>query len=243
MKKIIKAVLGEKLYKVFAKALITNRIQQTVKRLKEIRHQFNAEDAVSFLMHRAAKEVRPWQIYSEIQGLARVIEEKKPKTVLEIGTADGGTLLLTSCLADPEALMISIDLQDGQFGGGYPEWKRKLYQSFAKEKQQIILIQDDSHLPSIFEQLKHLLNGKTIDYLFIDGDHTYEGVKQDFEMYSPLVGKGGFIAFHDIAADHGTPKTHFVHEFWNEIKSNYRYQEFVDNPGQSKCGIGVLFVD
>jgi hypothetical protein len=34
--------------------------------------------------------------------------------------------------------------------------------------------------------------------LFIDGDHTYEGVRRDFEMYSPLVRKGGIIAFHDI---------------------------------------------
>jgi hypothetical protein len=33
--------------------------------------------------------------------------------------------------------------------------------------------------------------------LFIDGDHRYEGVRRDFEMYSPLVGAGGLIAFHD----------------------------------------------
>jgi len=36
------------------------------------------------------------------------------------------------------------------------------------------------------------------DFLFIDGDHTYEGVEGDFEMYSPLVRRGGIIAFHDI---------------------------------------------
>jgi len=42
------------------------------------------------------------------------------------------------------------------------------------------------------------LNGEPLDFLFIDGDHTYEGVKRDFEMYSPLVRNGGIIAFHDI---------------------------------------------
>jgi hypothetical protein len=30
-----------------------------------------------------------------------------------------------------------------------------------------------------------------VDFLFIDGDHTYEGVKKDFEMYSPLVRREG----------------------------------------------------
>jgi predicted O-methyltransferase YrrM len=39
---------------------------------------------------------------------------------------------------------------------------------------------------------------KRLDFLFIDGDHTYEGVKQDFEMYTPLVRKGGLVAMHDI---------------------------------------------
>lgn len=37
-----------------------------------------------------------------------------------------------------------------------------------------------------------------MDFLFIDGDHAYEGVKADFEMYSPLVRKGGLVALHDI---------------------------------------------
>jgi predicted O-methyltransferase YrrM len=43
-----------------------------------------------------------------------------------------------------------------------------------------------------------VLNEQNLDFLFIDGDHTYKGVKEDFEMYSPLVRKGGVIAFHDI---------------------------------------------
>jgi predicted O-methyltransferase YrrM len=43
-----------------------------------------------------------------------------------------------------------------------------------------------------------LLKGSEGDFLFIDGDHTYQGVKQDFQMYSPLVKKGGIVAFHDI---------------------------------------------
>jgi hypothetical protein len=36
-----------------------------------------------------------------------------------------------------------------------------------------------------------------IDYLHIDGDHSYEGVKKDFELYSSIMSKNGIITIHD----------------------------------------------
>jgi hypothetical protein len=36
-----------------------------------------------------------------------------------------------------------------------------------------------------------------IDYLHIDGDHSYEGVKNDFELYSTIVSENGIITIHD----------------------------------------------
>ena len=36
-----------------------------------------------------------------------------------------------------------------------------------------------------------------ISFLYIDGDHTYEGVKSDFELWEPKVKIGGTIGFHD----------------------------------------------
>jgi len=50
--------------------------------------------------------------------------------------------------------------------------------------------------------------------LFPDGDHSYEGVKRDFEMYSPLVRPGGIIAFHDTVFMDG------VRRFWAELKAS-----------------------
>ncbi|MEO0196406.1 MAG: class I SAM-dependent methyltransferase [candidate division WOR-3 bacterium] len=46
-----------------------------------------------------------------------------------------------------------------------------------------------------------MLGNSKLDFLFIEGNHSYEGVKMDFEMYFPLVRKGGIIAFHDIVKD------------------------------------------
>jgi predicted O-methyltransferase YrrM len=37
-----------------------------------------------------------------------------------------------------------------------------------------------------------------IDFLFIDGNHDYEAVLQDYEQWSPLLKTGGTIAFHDV---------------------------------------------
>jgi predicted O-methyltransferase YrrM len=88
-----------------------------------------------------------------------------------------------------------------------------------------------------------------LDFLFIDGDHSYEGVKKDFEIYSSLVRKGGIIAFHDIVPDYytrygiRTPSyTGGVPKFWNEIKYNYRYIEIIEDPNQDGYGIGVLYL-
>jgi len=39
--------------------------------------------------------------------------------------------------------------------------------------------------------------GDPIRLLFIDADHSYEGVRSDFELWSPLVADGGVIVFHD----------------------------------------------
>lgn len=152
--------------------------------------------------------------------------------------------MLTWCLAaDDNATLISLDLPDGPFGGGYPDWKSRLYRSFAKPGQTIHLIRGDSHSASIHQQVVRILDGRKVNYLFIDGDHTYEGVKQDFETYSKLVDPHGLIAFHDIAPDRAKVPNHFVSVFWNEVKGRYAHEEFIRNPEQSKWGLGLISLD
>jgi len=79
-----------------------------------------------------------------------------------------------------------------------------------------------------------------LDFLFIDGDHSYEGVKKDFEMYSPLVKKEGIIAFHDIAPNGISELTGGVPRFWKEIEKKNCHQEIINNQNQEGFGIGVL---
>ncbi len=182
--------------------------------------------------------IRPMQIKEEFIEFLKIFQELNPKYILEIGTANGGTLFCFCKLARDDATIISIDLPGGSFGGGYPEWKIPLYQAFTKENQKLYLLRKDSHREETLEEVKKNLNGNQLDFLFIDGDHSYEGVKKDFEMYSPLVGKGGIIAFHDIVNNDPTRSDIQVPRFWMEIKDNYLYKEIILD--KLNYGIGIL---
>jgi hypothetical protein len=76
--------------------------------------------------------------------------------------------------------------------------------------------------------------------MLIDGDHTYAGVKQDFEMYSPFVREGGIVAFHDLVK-HPVETGCEVESFWKEVRLSHRYEEFIEDPQQGWGGIGVLY--
>ena len=160
---------------------------------------------------------------------------------MEIGTADGGTLFMLSRVADPAALLVSLDLPGGKFGGGYPKWKTKLFREMRLPAQRIELLRADSHEPGSLARVRELLGGRPLDLLFIDGDHTYAGVKQDFEMYGPLVRPGGLIGFHDINEHPDRSFGGDVPRFWEELKATRDVEEFIENPGQG-YGIGVLRV-
>jgi predicted O-methyltransferase YrrM len=183
--------------------------------------------------------IRPIQVRFEILSLLGLVRELQPRTVLELGTARGGTLFLWTRVIPSDAHLVSIDLPGGRFGDGYVAWRAPVYRSFALGQQHIDLLRGDSHSESIFEQTRKLLGAKLVDYLYIDAGHTYNDVKQDFQMYSRLVAPGGLIAFHDIAV-HPPSKGCEVHRFWSEIKSQYNSGEFIEDLSQGWAGIGYL---
>jgi predicted O-methyltransferase YrrM len=158
--------------------------------------------------------------------------------VVEIGTAKGGTLYIWARTNPQAELIVSIDLPGGLFGGGYDKRRVRLYKEFTYDRlaTRMECLRCDSHAASSLEQLKAILAGRAIDFLYIDGDHAYDGVKMDFQIYAPLVRKGGLVAFHDIVT---TGNGHDVCLFWNEVKARYPHEEFVQNRSGS-MGIGVL---
>jgi hypothetical protein len=53
-----------------------------------------------------------------------------------------------------------------------------------------------------------LFQDEHFDFIFIDGDHTYDAVSQDFELYLPKVKKGGLVFMHDSRMNRGGANFH-----------------------------------
>ena len=201
-------------------------------------HGASPAGVVDFSFKAAGGLIYPGQVRSEIIQLGELIRQRKPRVVVEIGTANGGTLSTWCALADPKAVIVSIDLPGGIHGGGYPYWKTFIYRHFAQPGQSLHLLRADSHQPGTRDNLKTILPPEGIDFLFIDGDHTYNGVKIDFELYLPLVRRGGLVVLHDICVHPPEMDCH-VDRFWNEIRSRYKTWEYIEDPNQGGWGIGV----
>jgi len=200
----------------------------------ELIHEFTEK----YVGHGYYASLHSHQVRSEIIALGKLIQDFHPRRILEIGTKKGGTLFLWSRSNIDASLIMSVDLPGGLFGGGYTTERRKLYKEFIYDRPDSImhLLQANSHDESTYMKVQEILNNNFLDFIFIDGDHTYEGVKQDFLMYSKLV-KNGIIAFHDIAhhsEDCG------VDQLWSELKLTYKTQEFIET--NSNKGIGVVFL-
>lgn len=184
------------------------------------------------------KVIRPLQMRSELLELARLVEQARPNTVLEIGTFRGGTLFVFARLAALGATIVSLDLPISPMGKLYRAAQAPLFHTFTRPDQQLHLLRADSHLPETADRVARILDGRPLDFLFIDGDHSYDGVKADYELHSRLVRPGGMIAFHDIrlAAPAG------VTTLWNAVKSAHRHVELVAHDSQNEMGIGVIWM-
>jgi predicted O-methyltransferase YrrM len=185
----------------------------------------------------AAQKIR------ELTELIALVGDRLPRTVLEIGTDLGGSLYVWCRLADPAATIISIDLPGGRFGRRDAVGAASHLVSYAGAGQQLHLLHLDSHDSATRAEVEQILAGRGIDLLMIDGDHTYDGVKADFDLYSPLVAAGGLIVLHDILPNALSPACE-VERFWNELRLEHRAREIVDrydDRGRGMWGgIGVI---
>ena len=233
--------------KLLYDVLSTPHCSYSMKKLKQLENRLQTPQsrfAIPFIFRGKGhfKSISCMQNPYEIEDLFNIVRRAQPRRVLEIGTARGGALYLWTQAASPDSLIISVDLPDGEFGGGYPACRIPFYQSFARQSQELRLVRADSHAVETLRIVKDAFAGQQIDFLFVDGDHTYEGVKQDFELYGPLVRPGGIIAFHDILPRPDIPEIQ-VDRFWKEIRDRFPTEELLgpDNSGR-KIGSGVLHV-
>lgn len=206
---------------------------------------------INNLVDRALQQIIAIQNRYELTEYLKIVQEKKPRVIVEIGTARGGMLYCFCQLAAPDAIVVSIDLPGAPNCGGQTPIERQFYSTFAGPEQKIHFIPSNSHFHATKQMLKGILGHRKADLLFIDGDHSYGGVKIDYEMYAEVLAPDGLLTFHDIRLrpEHWGPGNE-VGVFWDEIASGHEVTEIVDPEGVCRpnrpegvdpCwGIGIL---
>lgn len=221
--------LTRKIRKPFNRFFAVRRLRQFHERPRTL------EEIVRWAMNFGSSgyyRVRTSQMPSEILSLARAVAELKPEIILEIGTARGGTLLIWSQLASKQ--VITCDIED-------LSEKEAFLTSFPPPGSscRVTLLRGDSHKSAFKDRVARQLDGKKADFLFIDGDHTKDGVTADYTMYREFVRPGGIIAFHDIMEAQPYP-TNQVYGLWKGLREKFPSEEFIQDPSQIGFGIGII---
>lgn len=178
--------------------------------------------------------VKTMQIPQEITALAKAVSDLKPKTILEIGTSRAGTLLIWASIASER--VITCDIQEMHVQEEFLKSLKPL-----NSNCEITPLSGNSHSSAFKQKVIETLAGNPVDFLFIDGDHTAEGVTADFNDYKDLVRPGGIIAFHDIVESQPL-ETNQVYDLWKHLRKEHNVEEFVADKNQRGFGIGIIRV-
>lgn len=158
----------------------------------------------------------------ELEWLLDVVAETRPYRILEIGVHRGYSAeVWRKAFSIAEVVGIEFDTRFLD------------YTDFT-------LIEGHSDSPRVRERVYAF---GQFDFVFIDGDHTYEGVRSDFEMYAPLVRPGGIVGLHDTRR-HGEKWAGKVEvgRFFREMQSRFKYAEFWNLTDPESPGTGVLYL-
>ncbi|NLZ24723.1 glycosyltransferase [Candidatus Dojkabacteria bacterium] len=161
----------------------------------------------------------------------------KPKVIVELGTHKGNSLFsFAQAIKDLnlKTELHAIDTWEGDEHAGY--YKEDVYEKFLKIKEKYY--KDVNIIPHkmYFDEAVDNFKNNSIDILHIDGLHTYEAVKHDYENWLPKVNKKtGIILLHDVCEkrdDFG------VYKLWDELKKQFKNTLTFEH----YHGLGVLFL-
>ena len=150
-----------------------------------------------------------------------LIELIKPSVVVELGSHYGVSFFSLCESAErfsPNTCIYAIDSWEGDEHAGY--YGESIYRQVSEyrdkyHKQNGVLIRE------YFDKAHEKFQDKSIDIIHIDGLHTYEAVKEDYEMWKGKLKQEGTFLFHDW----NVKEDNFgVWKLWEEIKANDEYK-------------------
>jgi hypothetical protein len=165
------------------------------------------------------------------------ISKLKPKIFVELGTHNGYSYFAfaqSASINNINVKMYAIDTWQGDEHAGFygdevfrsvDEINKTRYSSFS------YLLRN-----TFDEGLAHFQD-QSIDVLHIDGLHTYEAVKHDFETWLPKMSEQGIVLFHDISV---RERGFGVFQLWEELSSRYPSFEFIHGNGLGILKVGKL---
>lgn len=166
-----------------------------------------------------------------------LIRNVKPKVIVELGTYYA-TSFSSFCQAvrdeNIDSNLYAVDSWEGDENAGlygeyvYTHAKAQIAKYYPEVKSHLMRMYFDDAVPEFKDH--------SIDLLHIDGLHTYEAVKHDFETWFPKVSKSGVIMFHDIYVEH-----YGVKDLWAELQKQHPEWAFVSF--EHNYGLGVIFLD
>lgn len=171
------------------------------------------------------------QVIEELDELIVLANEYKVKSYLEIGAREGIALRYFVERVPSIQRVFALDLPGADWGraGSEAALRDNIH---ALDVQQTRIIIGDSTDQTIINSLR----GCTFGVVFIDGDHSYEGVRSDFNNYRYLA--RDFVCLHDINHPPDS-RAYGPTKLWNEL---YRLDRQAIIAERSSKGIGVLFV-
>lgn len=137
------------------------------------------------------------QVKEELQDFLLLLLNNNVKRVLQIGLGHFGSTQFCLSLICDTVVTVEYDIRNIS---NYVD--REVLYNQNKE----FFIYGDSAKQNVIDDVKKF---GEFDCVFIDGNHSYEYVKNDYKNYSQFVKTGGIIAFHDACLDaerYGTPK-------------------------------------
>ena len=143
------------------------------------------------------------QVPQDMFALQEVIFKTRPRFIIEVGVAWGGSLLFYSTLMEVLGgeRIIAIDVY-------MPDDLKKRVSTFGKLADRISWIEGSSIEPDTIDQIKALIGDSRQVMVVLDSNHTHEHVLKELQLYSPLVGKGHYLICGDTVVEYIPEQTH-----------------------------------